>query len=142
MGGSFCGHVRVGVPRADPPTTPPNQARDTEGRAHMRKQPLVMVAIVMAFANVSPTVASAGSADGTGRRYNGETLVATQAPSWVRRYNGPGNGDDSGGEPLMSPDGGVAFVTGSSLGAGTGTDIVTVAYNASTGATLWARRYN
>jgi Tol biopolymer transport system component len=42
----------------------------------------------------------------------------------------------------VSPDGSKVYVTGFSEGANGARDIVTVAYRASTGAQLWARRYN
>ena len=42
---------------------------------------------------------------------------------------------------VTSPDGGVAFVTGTVIGTPTGAVYLTIAYNASTGTKLWARRY-
>ena len=67
---------------------------------------------------------------------------ATGAQLWSRRYNGPAGGLDEAWWMAVSPDGSKVFVTGSSQGSTTGEDYATVAYNAATGARLWARRYN
>ena len=63
---------------------------------------------------------------------------------WLKRYNGPGNGDDSAYSVAASPDGSRVFVTGASAGTGGfgGLDYATVAYDASTGDRLWVKRYN
>ena len=42
----------------------------------------------------------------------------------------------------VSPDGSTVFVTGRSMGKTTSFDYGTVAYDASTGAQLWVRRYD
>ena len=65
--------------------------------------------------------------------------TATGAQLWVKRYNGPA-GDDFAHS--MTVSGNTVFVTGSSIGTGDGYDYATVAYNATTGAQLWAKRYN
>lgn len=82
------------------------------------------------------------------------TTVAYDASSgaqrWVARYPGPGSTEpDDVAATLpapqslaVSPDSATVFVTGSSRGYLTGLDYATVAYNAKSGATLWARRYN
>jgi Tol biopolymer transport system component len=41
----------------------------------------------------------------------------------------------------MSPDGSQVFVTGSSEGSTSSDDYASVAYDATTGATLWVKRY-
>src|SRR5439155_201224 len=61
---------------------------------------------------------------------------------WVRRYNGPANGDDAALALGVSPGGSKVFVTGYSTGSTSSYDYATVAYNASTGARLWVKRYN
>jgi len=64
------------------------------------------------------------------------------AQLWVKLYNGPGNSHDQANSVAVSPSGKTVFVTGYSGGVATGNDYATVAYNASTGAQLWAKRYN
>jgi hypothetical protein len=62
---------------------------------------------------------------------------------WTTRYNGiGGNFGDVATAVASSPDGATAFVTGSSSGIRSGGDIVTIAYDASTGTERWARRTN
>src|SRR5207245_1841087 len=81
---------------------------------------------------------------GSGKDY---ATVAFDAPTgttlWVKRYNGPGNGGDGASSDLASPDGSVVFVTGTSKGESPSVgDYATLAYEVSTGATRWARRYS
>ena len=68
--------------------------------------------------------------------------AATGAQRWVKRYNGPGNGQDSAFSVAVSPSGSKVFVTGHSAGANSGEDYATVAYSAATGTQQWASRYN
>ena len=96
---------------------------------------------------VSPdggTVLVTGSSQGaSGFDYATVTYNAVSgAQLWVKRYNGPGNGDDEASALRVSPSGGTVFVTGSSTGATSGEDYATIAYNAATGAQQWAKRYN
>jgi WD40 repeat protein len=65
----------------------------------------------------------------------------TGSQVWARQYRGPGD-SSTATAVTVSPDGGTVFVTGSSEGIGTNRDYATVAYNATTGQQLWARRYN
>jgi DNA-binding beta-propeller fold protein YncE len=102
--------------------------------------------------------AIARSSDGTkvfvaGMSYGGSALsydyativynASTGAKAWASRYNGPGSGLDLPNAIAVSPDGTKVYVTGESYGSST-TDqaFATVAYNASTGAKVWATRYN
>jgi WD40 repeat protein len=61
---------------------------------------------------------------------------------WTGRYDGPGHAYDVAYAAAVSPDGSTVFVTGSSEGAGSLDDYATIAYDATTGAPRWARRYN
>ena len=68
--------------------------------------------------------------------------AATGAQLWVKRYTGPGSGDDQAYSVAASPDGTTVFVTGYSSGTTAGqVDYATVGYNAATGAQLWVKRY-
>src|SRR5438067_7389412 len=58
---------------------------------------------------------------------------------WARRYAGPSY--DQAASIAASPDGSRVFATGYSYGSGTSGDYLTIAYNASTGAHEWSRRY-
>jgi hypothetical protein len=78
----------------------------------------------------------------TGRDY--VTLaydLATGAKRWARRYDGPTNADDVAAAVAVSRDGATVVATGTSA-ALTGSDYATVAYDASTGSRLWARRHD
>ena len=68
--------------------------------------------------------------------------AATGAQLWVKRYNGPGNGDDLAFALAVSPSGGTVYVTGTSSSKGEGPGYATVAYDAATGHRLWVARYN
>jgi DNA-binding beta-propeller fold protein YncE len=59
---------------------------------------------------------------------------------WSQTYNGPAGQDDIPNAIAASPDGTRVFVTGSSVGVGTGTDIATLAYDSYNGHWLWTRR--
>jgi len=59
---------------------------------------------------------------------------------WSKRYNGPASGSDRG-VMVKLDDSGNVFVAGSSTGAGTFTDIVTIKYGP-TGILKWVARYD
>jgi hypothetical protein len=68
--------------------------------------------------------------------------AASGARAWLRRYTGPGSGEDLATSVAVGPAGGTVFVTGASARAdGSGNDYATIAYNATSGAQLWAARY-
>jgi outer membrane protein assembly factor BamB len=68
--------------------------------------------------------------------------AATGAQLWAARYNDPGHSTDQAYSVAVSPNGKAVFITGESLTTTPGEDYATVAYNAATGAQLWAARYN
>ena len=61
------------------------------------------------------------------------------AQLWVARYDNPGNGGAT--SVVASPNGETVFVTGYTTTTSGLEDYATVAYNAATGAQLWAARY-
>ena len=66
--------------------------------------------------------------------------AATGARLWTARYGGPA-GDSFSAAIAVSPDGSAVFVTGESATTSGGIAYATVAYDAATGARLWAARY-
>ena len=90
------------------------------------------------------TGTSAGSGDGVWATNDFATVAydaATGGELWAQRYDGPGGGYDAPNALAVSPDGSSVVVTGKSRGAARSLDYATVAYDASTGARLWVRRY-
>lgn len=67
-------------------------------------------------------------------------LSANGEQVWAERYNGPGNGPDQASQLLIDGQENV-YVTGSSFGNTTGSDISTIKYN-SNGELQWVARYN
>ena len=65
--------------------------------------------------------------------------AATGRRLWASRYNGQGRGRDFPAAIAVSH--GAVYVTGFSIGSEKGSGFATVAYSASTGASLWTRRY-
>jgi DNA-binding beta-propeller fold protein YncE len=81
-----------------------------------------------------------GTGGGSGTAY--ATIAynaATGAQRWIKRYSG-GEFGDGGAAVAVSPNGKTVIVTGS-VDAGGTTAYATIAYNAVTGAQVWARRY-
>jgi hypothetical protein len=60
---------------------------------------------------------------------------------WIRAFHGPRAGVDTARSVGVSPNGSLVFVTGTSNGF-TGPDFGTIAYSATTGATIWMNVYN
>jgi hypothetical protein len=67
--------------------------------------------------------------------------AATGNQLWVKRYGSAGPGDDAPTSVGVTPDGTKVFATGRSWGGGDD-DYATIAYSATSGATLWTKRYN
>jgi PQQ-like domain len=61
---------------------------------------------------------------------------------WATTYDGPQHGTDLAYALALSPDGSKVFVAGDSGPISNGRDYATVAYDAATGAQLWASRYD
>jgi hypothetical protein len=100
-----------------------------------------MIASVCAMAMLPGviTVRSAAATETGGLR--GAAPAARGARLWVSRYGGPGNAGADASAMAVSPAGGAVYVTGSSTGVRHGMDYATAAYDAATGAQLWASRY-
>lgn len=83
-----------------------------------------------------------GISTGVGGNYDFVTIKynTNGVQQWVQRYDGPGNGDDVPYSLALDGSGSV-YVTGWSIGSGTGHDFATIKYN-STGVQQWIRRYN
>ena len=83
-----------------------------------------------------------GFSAGAGSDYDYATIKYNSSgqEQWVARYNGPGNRLDE--TTALAIDGsGNVYVTGQSLGSGTGLDYATIKYNSS-GQEQWVVRYN
>jgi outer membrane protein assembly factor BamB len=83
------------------------------------------------------TTTAKGAADDTTVAYNS----VTGAQRWAKSYGGPG-ANDRAVSVAVSPNGKAVFVTGYSFRAVSGVDYATIAYNATTGAQLWVKRYD
>ncbi len=84
-----------------------------------------------------------GFYDGSQSPYDYATIAYSGAgvPLWTNCYNGPGNGHDQASAVAVDVSGNV-FVTGSSVGSGSGgdTDYATIAYSGA-GVALWTNRF-
>ena len=67
--------------------------------------------------------------------------IATGDTIWTRHYNGPANGDDQVADFVINPTTGDIYVTGKSMGNGTGYDVVTLKYQAN-GNIVWQNRWD
>ena len=67
--------------------------------------------------------------------------LSTGERLWATRYDGPAGSFDFGQGVGASPDGSRVFVTGGSAGS-TDYDYATLAYDATTGAEIWMKRYD
>lgn len=91
--------------------------------------------------DASDNIYLTGPSAGSGTFFDYATIAynSNLGQLWVSRYVGP-SGDDVPKSIAFSQ--GFVYVTGSSLGSGTGTDFLTVRYNASNGAESWNKREN
>lgn len=86
-----------------------------------------------------------GGSFGLASAYDYATIAydaATGTQGWVARYDGPGHAWDEAHSIVVTPDGSRVFLTGQSIGAGTGWDFATVGYDTATGAQAWGARYD
>lgn len=83
-----------------------------------------------------------GSSAGIGTNIDFATVKynASGSEQWVSRYNGPGNNEDAANSIALDPMGNI-YITGYSIGSGTGSDYATVKYNSS-GVQQWVQRYD
>jgi WD40 repeat protein len=90
---------------------------------------------------VSPdgnAVFATGDNDGAYATAGYDTTIG--ALRWANRHDASSPG--AGQSVAVSPTGSAVFVTGATTAATTGADYATIAYNPTTGARLWAQRYN
>jgi DNA-binding beta-propeller fold protein YncE len=78
----------------------------------------------------------------TGMDFATVAYSSTGTRLWTRRYDGPVHGRDGASAIAVSADGTRIYVTGTSAGGASGDDYATVAYDAATGAQLWAQRFD
>ena len=99
---------------------------------------------VMKVYNLDKSIYIAGTSDAYGTA-NDIVLIkrdyATGDTLWTRRYNGPDNSDDQAVDMAINQTTGDVYITGKSLGAGTGYDIVTLKYSPS-GVLGWVERWD
>jgi outer membrane protein assembly factor BamB len=106
--------------------------------------------VVAAAALLSTLGVTGGSASGTARQHAARAGAAraSQAAAvpgaqlWAAEYSGSIRTYSEAYSVAASPTGKTVFVTGESLRGSSRFDYATVAYNAATGAQLWAKRYN
>ena len=98
---------------------------------------LAITAVGWVAVLAGPGAASPAAAAGAGN----DTPPVPGAQLWASSYNGPGNGIDEATAVAAAPGGSAVFVTGLSAGLCC-TNFATIAYDAATGAQLWASRYH
>jgi hypothetical protein len=78
-----------------------------------------------------------------GEDYTTVAYDPTGRQLWTAAYDGPEGSIDQANAVAVDPTGSAVYVTGSSFGGSeTSTDLATVAYDARTGAEVWAARYD
>lgn len=93
------------------------------------------------FADNLGNVYITGSTITSGQGYNYLTVKYNSAGvlQWAKQYNNPVNSNDDAS--FIAGDAANVYVSGTSVGAGTGSDFLTIKYNAN-GDSLWIARYN
>lgn len=101
-------------------------------------------ALALAVAGDGGAVFVTGYSFGGPATTNDATTVAYGAgsgePLWTARYDGPGHDTDVGADIVAAPDGGMVFVTGASMGGDGMLDVLTIAYDATSGSQRWVAR--
>jgi hypothetical protein len=85
-------------------------------------------------------VTGAGGGSALGQDYTTIKYNSAGEEQWIASYDGPGDSDDYA-IAIVTDGSGNAYVTGASVGIGTGYDYATVKYDM-TGQEQWAARYN
>jgi hypothetical protein len=115
-------------------------ARSYNGPGNGRDQ-----AAAVTISGSGRVLVTGSSYGGASRRSDYATVAyagASGTRAWVARYNGPASRDDAAAAIAFSPGQGKVIVTGTSAGASSGQDYATVAYKTTSGARVWASRYN
>ena len=105
----------------------------------MRAGVAVAATAALAALGMAGGSASAAAAPSAGVAHAPGTPGAQQ---WAERYSGPAHKGAAARSVTASPSGSTVFVAGYSRGATSKLDYATVAYDAATGAQLWAEDYN
>jgi putative pyrroloquinoline-quinone binding quinoprotein len=141
------GYVYGGPTRGDDYSTIAADADGTPlwGRSYNGPDSNIDEALDVAVSTDGRTVYVTGYSFGGPATTNDATTIAYDALTgrqlWVARYDGPGHDTDVGVDVAVAPDGESVFVTGASIGTDGMLDVLTLAYDASTGIQSWVARH-
>ncbi len=96
--------------------------------------------VIDKFHNTYVTGVTNNDVTGTQNNYATVKYNPAGAVQWIAGYNGPSNRNDSATSIAIN-DSGYIFVTGKSMGSGSGFDYATVKYDFTTGTELYSARY-